>query len=483
MKIRKQLSKKLFLAAGIVWFCAGYLHAQSLDQAKKMYSEGKYDEAKPAFEKLVKQTPSNASYNLWYGVCCYETGDLETAEKHLSVAVKRRVIDAYRYMGDLCYKTYRFEKAIEMYEDYIDLRTKKKQPVEDVEAKLDLADNALRLMEKVEDVQVIDSVVVDRHDFVSAYQLSEECGSIQLFQDFFQTVEPQFSTVYQNQKGDMIYYAHPVDSGRFELFSQSRLMDRWGDERLLTINREEKADNNYPFVLSDGVTLYFASKGNGSLGGYDLFVTRYNTSSDAYLAPEQLGMPFNSPYNDYLLVIDEVKGLGWFVTDRFQPADKVCVYLFIPNEEHGRIETEDTEFKRSRARILSIRDSWKPQADYTEQIALAHQAIPFGKEEVKRDFTFVVNDQITYYTLEEIRSKEARNYYEKLLAVKKQIRALNNKLDDLRMAWHKAGAAKREQLKPTILAAEAQLNDCLSQLDPLEKNARNSELIYLKKKS
>ena len=172
MKIRKQLSKKLFLAAGIVWFCAGYLHAQSLDQAKKMYSEGKYDEAKPAFEKLVKQTPSNASYNLWYGVCCYETGDLETAEKHLSVAVKRRVIDAYRYMGDLCYKTYRFEKAIEMYEDYIDLRTKKKQPVEDVEAKLDLADNALRLMEKVEDVQVIDSVVVDRHDFVSAYQLS-----------------------------------------------------------------------------------------------------------------------------------------------------------------------------------------------------------------------------------------------------------------------------------------------------------------------
>ena len=219
------------------------------------------------------------------------------------------------------------------------------------------------------------------------------------------------------------------------------------------------------------------------MGGYDLFVTRYNTSSDAYLAPEQLGMPFNSPYNDYLLVIDEVKGLGWCVTDRFQPADKVCVYLFIPNEEHGRIETEDTEFKRSRARILSIRDSWKPQADYTEQIALAHRAIPFGKEEVKRDFTFVVNDQITYYTLEEIRSKEARNYYEKLLAVKKQMRALNNKLDDLRMAWHKAGAAKREQLKPTILAAEAQLNDCLSQLDPLEKNARNSELIYLKKKS
>ncbi len=84
----KRLSKKLLYTLGVTLICGGMqLHAQSLDQAKKLYNDGKYAEAKPVFEKLVKQAPSNASYNQWYGVCCFETGDLAGAEKHLKVAV------------------------------------------------------------------------------------------------------------------------------------------------------------------------------------------------------------------------------------------------------------------------------------------------------------------------------------------------------------------------------------------------------------
>ena len=36
--------------------------------------------------------------------------------------------------------------------------------------------------------------------------------------------------------------------------------------------------------------------------GYDIFVTRYNTNTYSYLMPENVGMPFNSPYNDYMSV-------------------------------------------------------------------------------------------------------------------------------------------------------------------------------------
>ena len=78
----------------------------------------------------MKQAPSNASYNQWYGVCCFETGDLAGAEKHLKVAVKRRVQDAYRYLGEVYYQTYRFNEAEEMFDEYITLLTKKKQDVE-----------------------------------------------------------------------------------------------------------------------------------------------------------------------------------------------------------------------------------------------------------------------------------------------------------------------------------------------------------------
>ena len=163
------LSNKLFYTIGITLLCGG-LHAQSLAEAKKLYNEGKYAEAKPAFEKLVKQAPSNSSYNHWYGVCCYETGDLTGAEKHLKVAVKRKVQEAYRYMSEVYYKTYRFDEAGEMLEEYINLLAKKKQDPQSFETKLDLANNAQRMMEKVEDVQIIDSLVVDKGDFLSAYK-------------------------------------------------------------------------------------------------------------------------------------------------------------------------------------------------------------------------------------------------------------------------------------------------------------------------
>lgn len=474
-----RLSKKLFYSIGITLLCCS-LQAQSLDQAKKLYNEGEYAEAKPAFEKLVKQAPSNSSYNLWYGVCCFETGDLTGAEKHLKVAVKRKVQEAYRYLSDVYYQTYRFDQAAEMMEDYIDLLTKKKQDTEAFEAKLTLAENAHRMMEKTEDIQIIDSMVVDKDDFLAAYTLSEESGTLASFKEFFQTNEPVASTVFMNQKGDKIYYAHTTDNDHYCLFTQSRLMDKWGDEKQLPMNINSNNDDNYPFVLSDGVTIYYASKGNGSLGGYDLFVTRYNINSDTYLTPEQLSMPFNSPFNDYMMVYDEVKELGWFVSDRFQPEDKVCVYLFIPNNEHSRVESEDIELKRSRAAITSIQDSWKAGSDYTTLIDLAHKEIPYGEAKIEKDFDFVINNSLVYYKLDDIKSPEAKSYYEKVVSLNKQIKELNEKLDGLRASYVSGNSARKEQLKPTILDAEEQLSNLLSQPDELEKKARNAEINYLK---
>lgn len=476
----KQLAKKLLCTLALALYCCAGLQAQSLDQAKKLYNEGNYAEAKPAFEKLVKQAPGNGSYNYWYGVCCFETGDLAGAEKHLSAAVKRKVQEAYRYLGEVYYATYRFDKAAEMFEDYIALLAKKKQPAEAAEIRLDLATKANRMMDKTEDVQIIDSVVVDKADFLSAYTLSEESGSLASFQDFFQTPEEVSSTVYKNQKGDMIYYAHATDGNRYCLFSQSKLIDGWGDEKQLPMNINSNEDDNYPFVLPDGVTIYYASQGNGSLGGYDLFVTRYNMSSDTYLTPEQLGMPFNSPFNDYMMVIDEVKGLGWFVSDRYQPDGKVCVYLFIPNDERKRVDSEEEAVKRARASIASIRDSWKEGADYTDLIRLAHAELPYGKNEIKKDFDFVINNQLTYYTLDEIQSPEARNYYEKVIALRRQIDELNRQIDKWRSAWTTGNKSRREQLAPKIEEAEKQLDTLLQQPAGWEKKARNAEINYLK---
>lgn len=476
----KWFSNKLFYILGISCLCGG-LHAQSVTEAKKLYNEGKFEEAKPVFQKLVKQSPSNSSYNQWYGVCCYETGNMEDAEKYLKIANKRKVMNSYPYLAKLYYMTYRFDLSVEVLEEYIELLEKKKQNTEAAEAELALANDAQRMVDKVEDIQIIDSMVVDKDEILLTYTLSEESGSLENYATFFKSNELINSTVYKNQKGDKIYYAQPTAEENYCLFTQSMLMDQWGDEKQLPMNHETKKDSNYPFVLSDGTTMYFASKGNGSIGGYDLFVTRYNTSSDSYLTPEQLSMPFNSPYNDYLIVFDEVKGLGWFVSDRFQPEDKACVYLFIPNPDHKRIETEDLKIKQARAAIRSIQDSWTANANYTDLVTLAHKEIPYGKQEIQKDFEFIIGHDIVYYRWDEIQSPEAKAFYEKHVALKKQIQALNQKLDGLRTAYSQANASRKQQLTQSILQAETKLEALLDQPAEFEKKARNAEVIYLKK--
>jgi len=451
-----------------------YGHSQSLDQAKRMYNEGLYEEAMPVFEKLVKQSPNNSSYNLWYGVCCYETGDFERAEKYLLVANKRKVQESYRYLAVLYSGLFRFDEAINMWEEYIAAQNKKKEDTSVAETELGRVHNLLRMQKRTEDIQVIDSVVLSKNAFLEAYNLSEESGTIVPYNSFFDKGNSVSSIVYTNQKGNTIYYARPTENGYYSIYSQSKLIDAWGDEKALLAGNN--ADNNYPFVLSDGVTIYFASKGYESIGGYDIFVSRYNTNTNSYLTPEQLGMPFNSMANDYMMVIDESKGLGWFVTDRNQPEDYVCVYLFIPDPSRKRIEDiEDPKELRNRALLTSISDTWRENADYTKLIKLAHTDTDQNNTKKERDFEFVINNKTTYYTLNDIKSHEARELYSEVININKQIGDLKSRLDNIRESYTKGNTSAREQLAPTILQAENQLYTLIEDATVQEKKARNAE--------
>ena len=456
-----------------------YGYSQSLDQAKTLYEEGRYDEAKPVFERLVKQSPNNSFYNHWYGVCCYETGDLENGEKYLLAAHKRKVIDSYKYLAMLYTDTYHFDKAIEMWEGFIEQRSKKKEDTYEAETILKQARNLLRMQNATEDVQVIDSVVLNKNAFLEAYNLSGENGTIVPYSDFFKGGEDVSSTVYTNQKEDRIYYARPSENGTYNIYSQAKLIDAWDNENALMPNGTD--DNNYPYVLSDGVTVYFASNGHGSIGGYDIFVTQYKTNSNAnsYLTPNQMGMPFNSLANDYMMVIDENKGLGWFASDRNQAEDSVCVYLFIPNPTRKRIyqadDIEDHEALRNRSLLSSISDTWKENANYAGLIKQAYTKAAQGSTKKIRDFEFVINNKTTYYTLNEIKSQEAKELYSKVININKQIETLNKRLEQVRDSYTNGNSSVRNQLVSTILQAENQLYTLKEDAKTQEKKARNAE--------
>ena len=76
------------------------------------------------------------------------------------------------------------------------------------------------------------------------------------------------------------------------------------------------------------MTLFFARRSPAGLGGYDLYMTRLTEQGNSFFEPTLLGMPYNSPYNDYLLAYHESEGWGILISDRFAPEGQVHVYRF-----------------------------------------------------------------------------------------------------------------------------------------------------------
>lgn len=452
--------------------------AQTLAQAKALYEKGEYEEAKPAFKKFIKTQPSNGNYNLWYGVCCLKTGEAAEAVKYLETAVKRRVPSGQLYLAQAYNDLYRFEEAIETYEAYISDLNKRKRPTEEAEMLLEKSKANFRMLKGVEEVCFIDSFVVDKENFLEAYKISPESGKLFMYDAYFPDSDKEGGTVYETELGNKLYYSELQPDSTLSILSRNKLLDKWSNGSLLpgTINEAMNAD--YPYVLTDGVTIYYASDGPESMGGYDIFVTRFNTNTNSYLTPENVGMPFNSPYNDYMYVIDDFNNLGWFASDRYQPDGKVCIYVFIPNTSKQVYNYEGMEAQKmiQLAQLHSIKDTWTDM----EAVQAARERLEKAASErplttKKYDFMFIIDDSTNYYHLDDFRSPQAKALYGKYSQLEKGYKQQKDKLKEMRSEYASAGRDEKSRMSPAILDLEQRVRQMSAEIEQTAIQIRNLE--------
>ena len=325
-------------------------------------------------------------------------------------------------------------------------------------------------------VLFVDSVVVDKNDFLSNIPLSSEVGMISTYEDFFNRQISVPTSVFVNEFGDRCYYAEG-DSTNTTLYSIDRLGDKWSKPRQLSEFGNDYAQQNYPFLQSDGVTLFFAAKGEHSLGGYDIFMTVYDTEESRFYRPENFGLPFNSTANDYLIAIDEVNELGYLVSDRHQPSDKVCIYTFVPQFPRKSFEDEnvsDHQLERY-ARLTSISDTW---AFGDRQAALKRYKEMISRNATKNNkaaFSFVVNDQIVCHQLTDFISPEARVKYQKYASLANATETDKRTLDMQREKFAKASAREQRQMRETMVRLEHQIAEDHDRMQKLAKEIRYVE--------
>jgi hypothetical protein len=427
---------KYLISFSIVFiFFSITVQAQSVEDARKLYLEGKYAEALPLYEKL---------------------------------STSKKLPEAYFSLGKMYYSVYEFEKSATAYTKYTEQLTKEKKSTDSIMPLIQRSERAARMLSRCEDIQIIDSIIVDKSNFLNAYLLSSESGYLE---------NRDGHVIYENPLKDKRFFAGKKgEDNNYRLFSEIKLQNNWSERKELNLTSDSIGNEEYPFVLPDGLTLYYASNGATSIGGYDLFITRYNLNNDTYLASNQMGMPFNSIANDYMMAIDEINTIGYFASDRFQPEDKVVVYTFIPNEEIVPIETDDEKELIARAKIASIQDSWKPDVNYADYLEQARNAILNEQMKTARDFFFPINDNVVYYTLSDFRNDAAKQAFLKSRELEQTIHSLEKELDGLRLEYARANTAKKRSLQSGILSKEERLYTLFNQYKQAEVTARNAEM-------
>lgn len=420
--------------------------------------------------RVADKAPANAALNLQAGKALLKEGKPTKARAYLN----RGGNDAKPWLALIEFDNYNFNGANEIAEAY--LASKHNEESEPHRMALEVIERgeiASTMLDRVEKVTVIDSIVVDKDSFFKAFKLSAPTGRIASARELpsgMKAASP--TTVYVSENADRMVWGADDAKGNVHLVESSHLADgSWEAPHAIGDALGLGKNANFPFLMSDGVTLYYASDGEGSLGGYDIYVTR--NDGDKYLNPQNIGMPYNSPYDDYLLAIDDATGIGWWATDRNLIPGSLTVYLFIPQELRDNYPVDGTADLIDRARISSIAATQRKGEDYSKYFeALKSLSQSSASDHNDDRFEFALPDGRVITSVSQFTEPEAQDLMNYYLDALGEFREAEAALAGLRKAF---GGGDRS-VKAEILTREDELEQMRQQLRHMANDVVKAEL-------
>lgn len=330
---------------------------------------------------------------------------------------------------------YNLDKAEELIEnaEAANRRNKRKNPLpEGLDAAKDEIVKMREMLDRVESIEIIDSIAVAKKDAYKHIPLSTAAGRY-LAPTVLPSVFPSkdASTVYATEDYSMIMWGARNPQGAMSIYQSDRLSDGTYAAPVAIDGEFGTADIDFPYLSSDGVTLYYASKYPDGLGGYDIYMTRREDGK--FLLPQNIGMPYNSTSDDYMLVIDDVKNVGWWMTERNAAPGMVTIYTFIPQELRKNYPP-DTPGLASLAKIKSYKSSWLPDKDYTGIIATARHAVTDNTAK-ESAFEFYIPSKGIYRAFSDFKSPQACELMKDYIELTNKCTSLKSHIARMRLSY------------------------------------------------
>lgn len=419
---------------------------------------------------VADKAPANAVANLRAGIAMYSVGDAARAWKYLAKGGN----EAQPFLAVLELEDYNFDAAAERAGKYLASKHDAASEGDALARKVvERADIGRTMLDRVEKVAVIDSIVVDKTSFFKAFRISAPTGRITDTSELPAGIKVTSPTsVYVSESGERMLWAQPDADGRMHIVEANHLADgSWEQPQSVGDHLQLGGSANYPFLLSDGMTLYYASDGEGSLGGYDIYVTR--NDGDRFLNPQNIGMPYNSPMDDYLLAIDDATGVGWWATDRNRIPGHLTVYMFVPRELRDNYSVDDTPDLIDRARITSIAATHRQGENYRKYLDAVKSLRDNGSTTAeKQSFGFALPDGRVITDLDQFAEPEARDLMQAYLVQKDEYRTRMVELLTLRARYGKG----ETDLASEIRTAESELEQMQEQLRHMVNDVVKAEI-------
>ncbi len=122
--------------------------------------------------------------------------------------------------------------------------------------------------------------------------------------------------------------------GGRDIYSSKKLPDgSWSTTYNLGDAINTPFDDDAPFITNDGKTLYFASKGHSSIGGYDIFKSEMNIETGEWSKPVNIGLPFNSTADDIYYVESMDSKTAFLSSNRAGGFGGMDIYQVLPKRE------------------------------------------------------------------------------------------------------------------------------------------------------
>lgn len=268
------------------------------------------------------------------------------------VIAQRVAVDSLLNRGDSLRMVYRFEESIAAYNDALTMLQDSTATAEDSLLSMDVSDRIL-LSENGRNMAdfVYTPGVVARHtfsldDFFLYYPLKD--STWRPVPNPLDTLGGPYSqAIYAPSDASTIYFSATDLNGIRNIYSTSLVDTLWTLPSLLNEDMTSVSDEIYPMLSQDGKSLYFASRGLYGVGGYDLYVSRWDEENADWAAPVNMGFPYSSPANDFLLVGSPDGKYLLFASDRDCSADSVNVYVIEQESVPVRNSMTDPDQLRS----------------------------------------------------------------------------------------------------------------------------------------